>query len=167
MKKLICVGGSMGVGKTTVCQKLKSELDHSVFLDGDWCWNMNPFIVNDETKEMVMNNIVFQLNSFIHCSCFDYVIFGWVMHEQGIIDDLMSRLDLKDIDVLQVSLVCDEEKLKKQLEKDIHLGIREPDILERSLERLACYEELSTLKIDTTSLSVEETVQRLKELIKQ
>lgn len=167
MKKLICVSGTMGIGKTTVCQKLKYELEKCVFLDGDWCWDMNPFVVNGETKEMVMNNIAFQLNNFIHCSCIDYVIFGWVMHEQSIIDDLMKRLDLEDIDVLQVSLICSEDKLRKQLEKDICLGIRKPDILPRSIERLSCYDKLSTLKIDTTSLSVEEIVQRLKELIKQ
>ena len=167
MKKLICVGGTMGIGKTTICQKLKYELEHSAFLDGDWCWDMNPFVVNDETKDMVMNNIAFQLNSFIHCSCIDYVIFGWVMHEQSIIDDLMKRLDLKDVDVIQVSLICDEDRLKKQLEKDIRLGIRKHDVITRSIEILSCYEGLSTLKIDTTSLSVEETVQRLKELIEE
>ncbi len=35
MKNLYIVGGPMGVGKTTVCQKLKSLLPNSVFLDGD------------------------------------------------------------------------------------------------------------------------------------
>ena len=41
----------MGVGKTTVSHLLKKELHHSVMLDGDWCWDMHPFIVNDETKK--------------------------------------------------------------------------------------------------------------------
>ena len=42
----------MGVGKTTVCQKLKRLLQNSVFLDGDWCWDMDPFVVTEETKAM-------------------------------------------------------------------------------------------------------------------
>ena len=46
----------MGVGKTTVSKELKNRLQKSVFLDGDWCWDMNPFVVNDETKAMVMDN---------------------------------------------------------------------------------------------------------------
>ena len=43
MKKLYIIGGTMGVGKTSVCQQLKASLINSVFLDGDWCWDANPF----------------------------------------------------------------------------------------------------------------------------
>ena len=53
MKTLFMIGGTMGVGKTTVCQLLKRDLQNSVFLDGDWCWDANPFQVTDETKAMV------------------------------------------------------------------------------------------------------------------
>ena len=53
MKKLYLIGGTMGVGKTTICQELKKNLDCSVFLDGDWCWNSHPFCVTNETKNMV------------------------------------------------------------------------------------------------------------------
>ena len=44
----------MGVGKTTVCRQLKKELPNSVFLDGDWCWDADPFQVTEETKTMVL-----------------------------------------------------------------------------------------------------------------
>ena len=33
MKKLYLIGGTMGIGKTTTCQVLKTKLDKSVFLD--------------------------------------------------------------------------------------------------------------------------------------
>lgn len=39
MKTLYLIGGTMGVGKTTVSQQLKKDLANSVFLDGDWCWD--------------------------------------------------------------------------------------------------------------------------------
>ena len=61
----------MGVGKTTVSQQLKKDLTNSVFLDGDWCWDANPFQVTEETKEMVVHNICYLLNSFLHCSVYD------------------------------------------------------------------------------------------------
>lgn len=77
----------MGVGKTTVSQQLKRDLNNSVFLDGDWCWDASPFQVTDETKAMVVRNICYLLNSFIHCSAF------WVMHEQSIIDGIINELD--------------------------------------------------------------------------
>ena len=54
MKTLIFINGPMGVGKTAVCRELLERLTPGVYLDGDWCWNMNPFQVTDETKSMVM-----------------------------------------------------------------------------------------------------------------
>lgn len=84
MKTLYMIGGTMGVGKTTVCQQLKQDLPNSVFLDGDWCWDASPFQVTDETKAMVTNNICYLLNNFLKCSAYENIIFCWVMHEQSI-----------------------------------------------------------------------------------
>lgn len=50
MKNVYLIGGTMGVGKTAACQSMKGKLNSSVFLDGDWCWDMHPFQVSDETK---------------------------------------------------------------------------------------------------------------------
>ena len=69
MKTLYMIGGTMGVGKTTVCQLLKQDLPNSVFLDGDWCWDASPFQVTDETKAMVTNNICYLLNNFLKMFC--------------------------------------------------------------------------------------------------
>ena len=91
MKRLFIIGGSMGVGKTAACNILKTKLENSVFLDGDWCWDAHPFIVNDETKAMVMDNICYLLNNFLKCSAYDNIVFCWVLHEQNILDDLLSR----------------------------------------------------------------------------
>lgn len=57
MKTLYLIGGTMGVGKTTVCRELQKSLPNCVFLDGDWCWDMKPFVVNEETRELVLDNI--------------------------------------------------------------------------------------------------------------
>ena len=51
MKHLYLIGGTMGVGKTTAGKCLKAMLERSVFLDGDWCWDMNPFSGNAGDKE--------------------------------------------------------------------------------------------------------------------
>ena len=147
MKTLYMIGGTMGVGKTTVCQILKHELNRAVFLDGDWCWDADPFQVNDETKEMVVRNICFLLNSFIHCSAYENIVFGWVMHRQEIMDDVLSRLDLSACEVRAISLVCSPEALRERLEKDVRAGIRKQDVIDRSIERLPLYEEMKTLKI--------------------
>ena len=119
MKKLYLIGGTMGIGKTTTCQILKRKLDKSVFIDGDWCWDMHPFMVNEETKKLVLENICMLLNNDLKCSVFDHIIFCWVMHEQSIIDVLLSHLDLKDVKVISISLVCQKEALEKRIQKDI------------------------------------------------
>ena len=163
MKKLYLIGGTMGDGKTTTCQVLKTKLDKSVFLDGDWCWNMHPFVVNKETKKLVLNNICALLNNDIKCNAFENIIFCCVMHEQSIIDDLLSRLDLNDVKVIAISLVCQKEALEKRIQKDIDQGIRKPDVLARSVERLEMYQKLNTYKIDVSNKTIEEIV---KEIIK-
>ena len=165
MKKLIMIGGTMGVGKTTLCQALKKELNHCVFLDGDWCWDMHPFVVNDETKAMVMDNICYVLNNDIHCHEYQNILFCWVMHKQSIIDELLSRLDTRDCEVYAISLVCSASTLKKQIKSDINKGIRTQDVLQRSLDRLDMYTHLNTILLDKTDLSMEETIIKIKQII--
>ena len=154
----------MGVGKTTICQKLKELLPDSVFLDGDWCWDMSPFKVTEETKAMVMDNICYILNNYIHCSAFNNIIFCWVMHEQRIIDDIVSALDTRECEVKLISLICGEQQLRKRLQKDIDARIRQRDILQRSIARLPLYESLDTIKIDVSDISAEQTAKIISEL---
>lgn len=160
-KNLYLIGGTMGVGKTTVSQILKNSLARSVFLDGDWCWDMHPFVVNEETKSMVVENICFLLNSFLRCTQYDHVIFCWVMHQQAIIDSILSRLDVTGCRVHAVSLVCSEDALRERIMKDVHGGRRTPDVIERSLVRLPLYDRLNTIKIDVSALSPLEAAGRV------
>ena len=157
-KHLYVIGGTMGAGKTTVCNILKKKLKNSVFLDGDWCWDMEPFQVTEETKAMVMDNITHVLNNFLACSAYDHVIFCWVLHEQEILDTLLSRLDCRNAEVHLYSLILDEKSLEERLKKDIRQGLRQKDVLERSIRRLPLYEELNTKKIYVSGQTPAETV---------
>lgn len=154
MKTLYLIGGTMGVGKTTISKQLKQALNQSVFLDGDWCWDMHPFIVNEETKAMVLDNICHLLNNFIHCSSYENIIFCWVMHEQSIIDGILKKLDTSNLNIKSISLISDEASLTQRIAKDITANLRQPDVLKRSLERLAMYQELNTIKIDTSNKDI-------------
>ena len=164
MKHLYIIGGTMGVGKTTVCRILKEKLEGSVFLDGDWCWDMHPFQVTEETKRMVQENIVFILNNFLSCTAYDHVIFCWVLHQQNIIDDLLARLRTDNCEVHLISLVCTPGELARRIQKDVEAGIRGEDAAWRSLSRLALYDSLSTLKLDVTELTPEETAGQILRL---
>ena len=153
MKNLIFINGTMGVGKTTTSKELIKILPRCVFLDGDWCWDMSPFIVTEETKNMVVNNISYLLNNFISCSEYENIVFCWVMHEQSILDDVLSRLNKDDCKLHKFSLICSEEALISRVTNDIQQGIRNREVIERSVPRLKNYSNMATEKIDVSEIS--------------
>lgn len=164
MKRLYLIGGTMGVGKTTICQNLKQLLPNSVFLDGDWCWDSDPFQVTDETKEMVIDNICYLINNFIRCSIYDNIIFCWVMHEQSIIDTICNKINVENCNVKIISLLVDEKNLKNRIENDVMAGIRYIDVLDRSIARMPLYEKLNTIKINTNNKSIAEIADEITKL---
>lgn len=104
----------MGTGKTTICKILYKKLNNSVWLDGDWCWMMNPFKVTEENKRMAEDNITYLLNNFLENPDFEYVIFSWVMHNENIFDVLLEKLQKNEFQRYKISLVCSPEELKKE-----------------------------------------------------
>ena len=164
MKTLYFISGTMGVGKTTACQILKELLEESVFLDGDWCWDMHPFVVTEETKKMVLDNICHVLNNFLHCSQYQSVIFCWVMQEQAIIDEILKRLDTKEWNICSISLVCGEKELRQRLQAEVEAGRRDADCIDRSLKRLPMYDKLDTVKVDVSCISPQQAAQAIRHL---
>ena len=148
----------MGIGKSTICNQLNQDLDHSVFLDGDWCWNMDPFTVNQDTKNMVLDNITHCLNNFIHTPGIENIIFCWVMHKQDIIDQIIQKLDTEGVDIHLISLICEEEELIKRMLIDR----RDNQTIRKSLQYLELYKDLDTQKIDVTTLDVQKTIDKIK-----
>ena len=164
MKKLFLIGGAMGVGKTAVCRQLNRDMPNSVFLDGDWCWNADPFQVTRETKAMVLDNICYVLNNFLHCTAYDTVIFCWVMDRREILDAILDALDRADCGTRCISLLANAADLTARITKDVSQGLRAPEDVERSLSRLPLYEALDTIKIDTTGKSIQAVCREIEEL---
>lgn len=158
MKHVYLIGGPMGIGKSTICNQLNQDLDHSVFLDGDWCWNMDPFVVNQDTKNMVLDNITHCLNNFIHTPGIENIIFCWVMHKQDIIDQIIQKLDTEGVDIHLISLICEKEELIKRMLIDR----RDNQTIRKSLRYLELYKDLDTQKIDVTTLDVQKTIDKIK-----
>lgn len=161
LKNIIFINGTMGVGKTSTGKELQKLLSNCAFLDGDWCWDMKPFFVTYETKKMVEDNICYLLNNFIDCSEFKNVIFCWVMHEECIIESIISRLHLENTNVYKISLICSEQSLIKRLLKDVDNGNRKIDIIERSVMRLNNYLSMDTIKIDVSNIDIEQAAQHI------
>ena len=164
MKRLILVGGAMGAGKTETCRELLGIMQPGVLLDGDWCWNMQPFTVTDETKAMVMENIACLLRNFLQCSAYENIIFCWVMHDRAIIDEIVRRLRGLEFSLRVFSLTLPERTLKRRIKKDVRRGLRTPDVLDRSIERLPLFDGMDTMKIDVGRVTPRQAAERIRNL---
>ena len=63
-------------------------------------------------KKMVLENITFLLNNFIHCPAYENVIFCWVMHEQAIVDEILRKLETEDCLVHTITPEQAAEKIR-------------------------------------------------------
>lgn len=165
MKRLILINGTMGIGKSSVCRELLQILTPGVYLDGDWCWNMNPFVVSEENKAMVERNITFLLKSFLKNSGYEYVVFCWVMHQEEIFQQILSPLCDCEFELHKFSLVCTEEALKKRILADVKNGVRTEDVLERSIPRLPLYRSMNTVKIDVSEISARRAAEKIAQAV--
>lgn len=154
MKQLIFINGPMGVGKSTVCQQLYRQLPHSVWLDGDWCWTMHPFLVTDENKRMVEDNILYLLGNFLRNGSLQHVIFSWVMHQEAIAQHLLGELRSQhQFEIHRISLVCSPEVLRERL-----LMRGTVAEMENSVARLPLYRQQDSWCLDTSGMLTGEVV---------
>ena len=151
------------VGKTAVCRELNRLLPASVMLDGDWCWQADPFQVTPETKRMALDNICHLLGNFLRCSAYENVVFGWVMHERAIVEEIVGRCPSPRATcgyVRSRSWPAAEE-LRRRVEKDVRSGLRDEGAVTRSLAYLPRYRELGGKLVDTTGLTPHEVAELL------
>lgn len=156
-KKLIIINGVPGVGKSTVSKELHKALPKSVWLDGDWCWMMNPWMITEENIKMVERNIIYLLRSYFSNSTFDYVIFSWVLHREEITQRILEGIQDFEYEITRITLTCTQESLRERMLPDN----RTLEQFEASSRRLRLYEDMETFKIDTSTISPEETIKRI------
>jgi len=99
----------------------------------------------------------FSLNN----SGYEYIIFCWVIHEEYILKQILNKLTKFDFELYKISLVCSKEALKSRLSIDVKNGIRNADVINRSIDRISFYERMDTVKIDVSNTMPEETVKEI------
>lgn len=166
MKTLVLVNGTMGVGKTATCRALLEQMAPAAFIDGDWGWAISPFEVTDENRAMVLDNIGHLIRNYARHSSIDTIILGWVMHTEEIIRAVLDPLEDLNLHIVTVTLTISAAKLRERLQGDIDAGIRQPDIVERSIARLALYDAMPTHKIDVGQCSASEAAAQIAAYIR-
>ncbi len=122
MKKLILLSGSPCVGKTAVGQYLFEQYENSAYLDGDWCWCVNPFSVEDKRLRNGDKSMSFVLSNYLQ-SEFAYVFFtSVVLTDQTIRENILKDISATDYEVIGFTLTCLEETLVQRHDKRGDMG---------------------------------------------
>lgn len=157
MKKFIIITGAMGVGKSYTCKELNKRLMNSVWLDGDWCMMINPLNFTPEITKMFLNNCIYLLKNFLSNPTFDYVIYSWVFPREDMLNYIVKQVYDTSSEMKKISLICSNDKLKERMKT----AGRDINTIEKSLIYQDAIRLMDTIKIDTTELKEEETIEEV------
>ena len=158
--KVIVLNGPMGVGKTTVGKYIADQHPGTAFIDGDWCMDIHPFIGNQETKAMAVDNILHMIGNYQKCSVCSRIVLVWLMDDPGVIRRIMEGLDALQAEVKYVTLFCNRENLITRWNNDHNCEWRTDNWLNVSLKSLPGFASMSN-GIDTSDLSVEQIADKI------
>jgi hypothetical protein len=157
MKKLIIISGSVGVGKTTIAEKLFYSIANSAWLDPDqtW-WSMKPNETPDCAIPYILDNTIHCINNYIRHEL-DPIIISWFFPKADQLV-LIHRSIAEPTRLLHYMLIANRETLA------IRHGLRGD---------MRPYEEWmildgnqvlpNTVIIDTETIALEEIVKRIKD----
>ncbi len=166
MKKLITILGPNGVGKSTTAKTFVETYANTAYVDAEWCRYMNPFSFTEETKCVVIENIICLLYNYFSCSEIDTVVFpyGWHKGRKKIYERIIEKLKGKGIDFDEhiIVLKCSEsENVKRSLADG-----RDAERIKRGIENtFDFYNGFEYPYIDTTSMTPSEVAKTIKGLI--
>ena len=118
---------------------------------------MHPFVVDDETKALVLDNIVHTLTGFLRCSRCRAALFSWVLDRPEVLAELRARLPSADVRVF--TLTARPEVLADRIARDTAAGLRTPGVLARSLSRRFSPEDGEA--IDTSDCTAEQAAEEI------
>lgn len=111
MKDLIMIAGPAGVGKTTVCRALFRSVSGSAWLDGDWCWMVNPYPgKTDEQKRYVEKAFGYLLDGYLNDPHTQYIFFSWLMHSDFMFPLVTDQITSINYRLHKFVLVCDDRE---------------------------------------------------------
>ena len=158
MKKLIIVTGTHGIGKGETCKQLYRTIDRSVWLDGNWCWKMNPWNFDEECKLMVEDNITHLIKNYLGNSNIDTIVFSWAIHNEEVLTKICENLADIEHEEYMYTMICDPVELSSRMTVKNYIR---PDI-DASLESMIKYKAMrDTVKLDVTHMTAYEVANEI------
>ncbi len=174
-KKLIYISGTTGVGKTTTAKKLVNELNSSVMLDGDWCFEQgSDWHFDKETMERTIDSICYVLNNHLHNPNFDNIIFSWILHQDNVINQIINYLEENgnQFEFYNITLTCNPKVIYSRLVNRIKKTSEEisydnyckdciEEIFNEAIKKIPDFSSLDTYKIDVSDMDLESVVDEI------
>ena len=123
-----------------------------------------PFILNEATIALTIANMTQMLRNYLSCSWLDYVLFSYGFHgaRQRIWDTVHDALQDVPHTFVPITLTCDEAENVARMKRD---G-RDRGRIERAIANRGLYDGLPHPLIDATHLTVEQTADRVIEIVR-
>jgi adenylylsulfate kinase-like enzyme len=155
---LALITGAPSIGKTVTGERLLERVENSAFLDGDWLWHVNPFLLSDSRLRNGDKSMSFALSTYLK-SRFDVVIFSSViLIDQEIRSNILKDIDSEGYVVQSFHLKCSTTTLLQR-----HRGQR--GTTEPGYEWLQIQPLPNDVVIDTDNRSVEEVSGMILEIV--
>ena len=162
--KVIIINGPMGVGKTTVGKYIAEKCTGTAFINGDWCFDIHPFVGNQETKTMAIDNILHMIANYRKCSICKMIVFVWLMDERWVYQKIADGISNMELEAKNFTLVCDKNTLINRWENDENCEWRTNEWLEVSLKSLSFFSLFENC-IDTSGLTIDMIADMIMHLI--
>lgn len=113
-KKVILLSGGPCVGKSTTAKLLFEHYVNSAYCDGDWCWCVNPYSIEDKRQENGNQNMAFLISTYLNAG-FEIVIFSSiVLTNPDMRRSILKSITATDFDVMSFQLTCSEDTLMER-----------------------------------------------------
>ena len=158
--KVIILNGPMGVGKTAVGKYIAEHTPGTAFIDGDWCLDIHPFVGNQETKTMAIDNILHIIGNYKKCSECKMIVLVWLMDNDWVYEAIVDGIKKLDLEIKSVTMTCDYTSLTDRWQNDKTCPWRTDEWLKVSTESLSYFSSLNNT-LDTTNLSIKDVAEKI------
>ena len=112
-----------------------------------------------------MKNMSYLLDSYLNCSAYENVVFGWVLHREEMTAHVLSMIKNADYSLHRFSLVCSESVLIERLQKDVDAGVRKNVSWNHALETRPNFDKMDTIKIEVDDMTPERAADTIYNVI--
>lgn len=164
---IIWINGSFGVGKTTVANKLKNNIDKSIIYDpekiGTFLSNTLPIQETDFQDYKLWRTLNYEILKYLSGK-FEIILVPMTITNSQYFDEIVSKLEKEGINIKHFILVATKENIIKRLnsrENSTEWTYMQVDRCVNTFESYNCRGK----KIDTNNQSVDEVVDNIIKLI--